>query len=132
MYQEHEFLVIEDGIAEGFKPGMERGEVVIPDGVTEIDDEAFIECESLESVVIPKSVVEIREYAFAHCKSLKSVTIHGNVRKIDSWAFWDCAALAEISFCGTVEQWKAVKKAGGWNDYVPAKTVHCADGEAEV
>lgn len=33
--------------------------LVIPDGVTEIDSQAFQGCESLQSVTIPESVTEI-------------------------------------------------------------------------
>lgn len=39
--------------------------VVIPDGVTEIQDNAFYDCTSLETVTIPSSVTLLRNCAFA-------------------------------------------------------------------
>ena len=35
-------------------------DVIIPDGVTAIDEKAFRGCETLESVVIPDTVISIR------------------------------------------------------------------------
>jgi hypothetical protein len=83
--------------------------VEIPDGVTEIGGLAFRDCSSLESVSIPSSVAEIGEDAFFHCSSLTS-----------------------IEFGGTVAQLKSVEKARDWHGGVPAKSLKCADGEAEL
>ena len=49
-------------------------ECVIPAGVTEIGNNAFEGCESLESVNIPEGVT-IGEDVFDGCKSLESITI---------------------------------------------------------
>ena len=46
------------------------GEVVIPDGVTDILGFAFSGCEGLSSVTIPASVKNIRTLAFTGCKNL--------------------------------------------------------------
>ena len=55
---------IEDGVLIKYteEPGVT--EVVIPDGVTEIGDRAFYECESLTSITLPDGVTEIGKYAF--------------------------------------------------------------------
>lgn len=45
-------------------------DVMIPDGVTAIDEKAFRGCETLESVVIPGSVISIRWGAFSFCKNI--------------------------------------------------------------
>ena len=42
-----------------------NGVGIIPEGVTEIDNEAFYDCESLTSVEIPSSVTEIGYDAFS-------------------------------------------------------------------
>ncbi len=84
-------------------------EVIIPEGVTEINDLAFYDCMSLTSVIIPKSVT-----------------------KIDFYAFLDCAFLKEIHYDGTKEQWKAVKKDSVWNTGVPAEYVVCTDGTVKL
>lgn len=48
-------------------------EFAIGDGVTEIADEAFIYCSSLEKLEIPESVKKIGKCSFAFCKSLKQI-----------------------------------------------------------
>ena len=53
--------------------GKEVKNLVIPNGVTSIGDEAFSNCEGLKSVTIPNSVTSIGRYAFFFCDSLTSV-----------------------------------------------------------
>ena len=48
-------------------------EFSIPAGVTEIADEAFSYCSSLETLEIPESVKKIGKCSFAFCKSLKQI-----------------------------------------------------------
>ena len=54
------------------------GEVIIPDGVEEISDVAFSDCNSLLSVTVPDSVASINGFEFWGCSSLKIVTVLGN------------------------------------------------------
>ena len=53
-------------------------DVVIPDGVTNIDDNAFYDCYYLISVEIPASVVRIGDWVFSECMLLSKVTIAEN------------------------------------------------------
>lgn len=46
------------------------GDVVIPEGVTSIGENAFKWCRSLTSVVIPDSVTSIGTYAFYDCSRI--------------------------------------------------------------
>ena len=62
--------------------------VVIPEGVTEIGDNAFLDCSSLTSVTIPESVTYIGGGAFGDCSSLTSVTIPESVTYIGGGAFY--------------------------------------------
>ncbi len=70
--------------------------VVIPNGVTKIGDNAFDGCSSLENITIPDSVTEIGEYAFYNCKSLKSIIIPNSVTSIGHRAFFFCSSLTSI------------------------------------
>ena len=63
------------------------GDVVIPEGVTSIGDQAFYSCDNLTSVVIPEGVTNIGVLAFMNCDSLASVVIPEGVSKIEDKAF---------------------------------------------
>ena len=70
--------------------------LVIPDGVTEIERGAFGKCKQLESVVIPNSVNRIPPSSFINCSTLKSASIpvHATVCEC---AFMNCAALESVT-----------------------------------
>ena len=72
------------------------GDVTIPNGVIEIGDYAFQDCDSLTSVTIPDSVTTIGYEAFYDCENLESVTLGKNVKTIGSEAFEYCYKLASI------------------------------------
>ena len=149
-------LIVEDGFLEVCLDEKATS-VVIPEGVTEIGEEAFCNCASLEAVVIPPSVTVIGNWAFDSCKSLLSVKIPMGVKTIGYEAFRDCAllksmeipesvdfidydafkgckALEKLDFYGTMAQWKAMPrfKFETWREDVPAKVVKCSDGEAAL
>ena len=73
------------------------GEIIIPDGVTRINYEAFLYCSGLNSITIPESVTDIGFYAFKGCTSLASVTIPNSVTSIRQGAFQGCSALTSIA-----------------------------------
>jgi hypothetical protein len=64
-----------------------KANVIIPEGVTAIGDEAFINNKKLESVVIPSGVISIGNRAFRGCTSLTSVVIPSSVISIGGGAF---------------------------------------------
>ena len=70
---------------------------VVPDGVTEIPDYAFFDCDSLTSIIIPNSVTSIGNYAFSNCSKLTSITIPNSVASIGDYAFFDCSSLTSIT-----------------------------------
>ena len=74
-----------------------NGSFVIPDGLTEIVDDAFEGCTSLESIIIPDGATKIGDYAFYECSSLKSIIIPESVTEIGDWAFYGCASLKKVS-----------------------------------
>ena len=106
--------------------------IVIPDTVTYIDGGAFEESH-LTSVVIPDSVTMISSHTFESCENLLSIVIGKGVTDIFYEVFAGCCALASITYNGTMEQWKQIAFAGDdWNEGVPAKVVHCTDGDVEI
>ena len=49
--------------------------IYIPEGTTEIMDDAFSDCKSIEKVYIPESVKIIHRRAFIGCKNLKEINL---------------------------------------------------------
>jgi hypothetical protein len=54
------------------------------------------------------------------------------VESIERWAFKDCSSLKTISYNGTVAQWKENELGEDWNSGIPAKVVHCTDGDVAM
>ena len=72
-----------------------KKDVVIPDGVTVIEEGAF--CSSIiESVVFPDSLTEIGDRAFSYCGKLTSADIRGTSLRIGSEAFKFCYRLGTV------------------------------------
>ena len=64
--------------------------------MTDIGDFAFEGCLSLISVVIPDGVSSINEGLFWDCISLSSVTLPASVKDIEDYAFAGCTNLTEF------------------------------------
>lgn len=72
-------------------------QVVLPEGLTLIEERAFRDFTELEEVNIPTTVNVIDDYAFYNCSSLKSILIPGSVATIDGQAFAKCVALESVT-----------------------------------
>lgn len=82
------------------------GDVVIPekviDGeteytVTEIADNGFTFCRSINSLVMPNTVTRVGKDAFTNCAAMASVGLSENLEFIDNFGFNSCVALKTIS-----------------------------------
>ena len=94
--------------------------IVIPDRITIIPDNAFYGCRNLKTVVIPDSVVSIGFEAFSGCTGLMSVSIPEGVESIDSGAFFGCSSLSDILIPRSVT---SIKKTA-----VDGLILHCYEG----
>lgn len=125
--------------------------VTIPDSVTSISDDAFINCPQLTNISIPNSVTYIGFSAFNSCTSLKSITLPSSLSFI-SWAlfsgcsqlttihipvsvtlieddaFAGCPSSMTVTYSGSKTQWDAIKK--GSNNDVLENHLICAKLEA--
>jgi len=96
-----EFKIVDGVLVKYYGPG---GDVVIPDGVTKIDDQAFWQARNLTSVVIPDGVTEIGYGAFLWCDSLTNVIIPASVVKIGDQAFRFCSSLTSMTIPDSVTE----------------------------
>jgi hypothetical protein len=71
--------------------------LVLPDGLTSIDANAFYRCTSLTSVTIGAGVTSIGEAAFSGCSGLTSVTMRAGLTSIAYRAFFDCSGLTSVT-----------------------------------
>ncbi len=101
-------------------------EIVIPESVTGIEDESFLDTEALQAIqlpsklthiginsfsrcsikklVIPASVTEIGAYAFFACSNLVSVEIPEGVKRIERETFHWCSALTDVTLPQSLEE----------------------------
>ena len=70
--------------------------VRIPDGVSEIEDSAFEEDDSVGVILIPDTVTKIRRFAFEKCSNLQDVVIPESVNEIEEGAFWECPKIRNV------------------------------------
>ena len=74
--------------------------VSIPEGVTEIEGQAFESCISLERIFIPDSVKTIGDFAFHGCESLQEVSLPEGLETLEFGVFYECEKLKEVHFRG--------------------------------
>ena len=76
--------------------------VTIPNSVTSIGSRAFFNCSGLTSVTIPNSVTSIGDNAFLYCSGLTSVTIPNSVTSIGFGGFSYCSGLTSVTIPNSV------------------------------
>lgn len=71
-------------------------ELVIPEGITEINSYAFAGASNILSLAINDEVTSIGDNAFNQCTSLNKVTFGNALTLIGAYAFNDCSSLESI------------------------------------
>ncbi len=72
-------------------------EIVIPEGVTSIDQSAFEQCNNLMCITLPSTLTRIGNYVFRICSSLKSISLPSSLTEIGLDAFSFCRSLETIT-----------------------------------
>lgn len=78
--------------------------VILPEGITTIEDQAFANNSEIESIQLPGTLQKIGYSAFEFCHGLKEITIPEGVTFIDTDAFWGCENLKLIVLPSTLEE----------------------------
>lgn len=96
----NEEVVVPDDVViigeEAFRGNHSIKKVVLPEGLETVSYAAFSDCTSLEEIQIPDSVLTIGASAFANCTALKGCAIGKGLTQIGSGVFAGCTSLSEI------------------------------------
>ena len=83
----------ENSISHEFADG--KGIIVLKEGVTEIGESAFGNCNYLVNIKLPNCVVKIGNSAFENCSDLTSVILPDSLAEIGESVF-ECSGLSSI------------------------------------
>ena len=70
--------------------------LVLPEGITQINNYAFYKNSALSSVSLPSTLKEIGGYAFSEDSSIPSLILPDNVTSVGQCAFRNCSAMESI------------------------------------
>lgn len=86
----------EFGLGGFFEGNTALGSIILPSGMTKINNPGFTGCTNLTSVTLPETLETIGGKAFKGCSSLKSIIIPNSVTSISGSAFDSCTALTYV------------------------------------
>lgn len=90
----NDYIIKNGNVLTGYS-GSEK-DIVIPNGIRTIGEDAFFGNDDILSVVVPEGVETIEDGAFWMCSNLRSVVLPSSIRKIGTNAFNSCDALTSI------------------------------------
>ena len=98
-------FMVPDGVVQlnsnAFKDTRFLKHVILPSSLTTIKESAFVNS-SIETIVIPDSVTTLENSAFDKCASLKTAVLGSGVTVMHTTVFRDCTSLEEVTFKGAV------------------------------
>ena len=85
-----------------------KKQISIPNGVTDIENDAFSDCTALSKITIPNSVTTIGDGAFDSCVTLSEITIPDSVKEIGYYPFSRCRNLESINVSPDNEYYRSI------------------------
>ncbi|MBQ9014944.1 MAG: leucine-rich repeat domain-containing protein [Firmicutes bacterium] len=90
---------------------------VIPESCNKIGNSSFAG-RGLTEIVIPEGITDIDDYAFARCKKLGRIVLPQSLTKISAYAFSECDRLTQIYYGGSEEDWANVEVSSAENEAI--------------
>lgn len=87
-----------------------HGFAMLPEGITEIPDNAFAGNTKITTVVIPEGVTYIGKNAFDGCTALTAVYVPKSVTKIGDGMIHNCWKFHDFNYAGSEADWDKVEK----------------------
>ena len=81
-----------------------KGSLDLPNNIKYIGKYAFCD-NTIDELVLHEGLIEINEGAFYNCKKLKSVNLPKTLNKIGSMAFYNCTSLNDVNYNSTLNNW---------------------------
>ena len=106
--------------------GKEVKDLVIPEGITTLNNYVFENCAEITSVTLPKSLKRIERGVFSGCKGIEAISIPDNVEVIRPDAFSGCENLKRVDFSSLANFFKVHMGSAG----IPSYRLYA--GEKEV
>lgn len=100
------------------------GTIVIPNGVSLIEEYTFEGCTALNGVILGEGTTEIKNCAFKGCNNVISVYLPDKLTQIGNSAFANCDNLKLIYFGGSQDRWDNMRR-GYSNSALTSGTVRC-------
>ena len=115
-------LFTNDGILLCYPQQKQDAAYTVPAGVKKIGRPAMSGNTHLQELVLPDGLENIERMTFFGCTGLTSVTIPSTVKEI-GWGAFENTGLTDVYFNGSKEQWTAIPNEGG-NDALFNATIH--------
>lgn len=89
---------------------------------------------TIKNIELPDNITKIKSQAFLDCFELNYIKIPVSVMDIDDTAFKGCYELDKIVYEGTVVDWHKIHVKDSWALFIdsPAPCVICKDGEVDL
>ena len=90
-------------IAKDALMGIMASEVVISEGITEIESLAFFEAGRIQKITLPKTLKKIGDSAFGRCWSLQTINFPEGLSSIGNNSFFECVSLKSVVLPSTLK-----------------------------
>ena len=100
-------VVVPEGVTtienDAFNSSMLQNITFEGEGLTSIGDNAFSYCPMLETITLPNSIKKISNGLFRSCQNLKTVNFSESLESIEAFAFMECPMLKTFTFPASLQ-----------------------------